>query len=400
MANCRRWVKLGHEVHVITCAPNVPNGVVYEGYRNRFCQTEVIDGIRVTRVWTYLAANKGTAKRILNYLSFMVSATLAGLSAQRPDLVLATSPQFFNGWAGVILSRLRRLPLVLEIRDLWPDSIVVLGAMQNRHLLRVLYWLEKRMYAASDRIVTVGEGYRQDLLDKGVSDSIISVIPNGVDKELFFPIPADPEARGRYCPNGGFTCAYVGTIGMACGLEVILEAAHILRKEGINGIRFLLVGDGAQREELEQRARLDGLDNVVFTGRIDKHLVPRVLSVVDACLVHLRKTDLFKRVLPSKIFEIAAMEKPIILGVEGCAAEIVKAAEAGICIEPEDAQGLVNAVNRLANDRPLGESLGKSGRRYVMRYYDRDSLAERYVSLLQQTGRRRVRRSCGRENVL
>ena len=386
-ANCRRWAKLGHQVDVITSAPNVPNGVVYEGYRNRICRTELIDGVRVTRVWTYLAANRGLARRIGNYLSYMASATLAGMLAKRPDVVIATSPQFFNGWAGVVLSRLRRIPFVLEIRDMWPDSIVALGGLKNERLLRMLYGLEDRMYRAADHIVTVGEGYQRDLCDKGVARRRISIIPNGVDKELFSPGEPERAAVEKYCLKDGFTCAYVGTIGMACGLDVVLDAAGRLRQAGRHDVRFLLVGDGARCEELQQRVMAEGLDNVVFTGRVAREQVPEILAAVDGCFVHLRKADLFKRVLPSKIFEMAAMRKPIILGVEGCAAELLQEAGGGICIEPDNAGQLVAAVKQLAGDPSLRRLLGNSGHRYVMEHYDRNTLADTYLEVLARVTR-------------
>ena len=383
--NCKRWVRKGHEVTVVTCAPNCPDGVVYDGYKNRLWQSEVVDGIRVVRVWTYIAANRGAVRRIMNFVSYMCSAALLSLlRLKKPDVIIATSPQFFCGWAGLIASRLRRVPFLLEIRDIWPDSIVVVGAMKNKSLLRVLYRLEGRMYAAANRIVTVGSGYKADLVDKGVPERQIAVVPNGVDKELFSPAAADKDTARRYFRKDGFTCAYVGTIGMACGLDVVLAAARILQSEGRRDVRFLLVGDGARRRELETTAREEGLDNVVFTGRVPKHRVPRILSAADACLVHLKKADLFKRVLPSKIFEMAAMAKPIILGVEGCAAEVIRDAGAGICIEPENPQALAEAVKRLAGDRPWGKSLGLAGHHFVMKHYNRDVLADDYLDVLEQ----------------
>ena len=182
---CRRWVAMGHAVTVITGVPNVPNGVAYEGYENKWFQRERVDGIETIRVWTYLAPNKGTARRILNYLSLMLSATVAALYVRKPDLVIATSPQFFCGWAGVWVGRLRRIPFILEVRDLWPESIVAVGAMRAGRWLRLLKWLEKRMYAAATRIVTVGEGYRRCLIEKRVAAERISVVMNGIDREVF-----------------------------------------------------------------------------------------------------------------------------------------------------------------------------------------------------------------------
>jgi glycosyltransferase involved in cell wall biosynthesis len=379
----RRFVKLGFEVNVVTCAPNVPNGVVYPGYRNRWRSREIVEGIETLRVWTYLAPNKGTLRRILNYLSFCAMATLAGLGARRPDLVIATSPQFFCGWAGVFVSRLRRVPFVLEVRDLWPDSIAAVGAMRSSWLLRGLGWLERRMYAAATRIVTVGRGYQQELEARGVPAERISVIPNGVDRGRFDPAADASQLRARFAPNGEFLCSYVGTIGMGCGLSVVLRAAAKLRAMGRSDVVFLLVGDGAVREELEREAREAGLDRVVFTGRLPKAEMPGVIAASDACLVHLARRPLFRTVMPSKIFEAAAMAKPIVLGVEGFAAEVVGGAGAGICIEPENAEQLVAAVLRLAADRELARSLGRAGQERIAAAYDYSALAKDYAELIR-----------------
>ncbi len=378
---CRRWVAAGHQVTVLTGAPNVPGGVVYDGYKNALYRRETVDGVDVVRVWTFLAANKGTVRRILNYLSYMLAAGFVGLFLRRPDVVIATSPQFFCGWAGVWLSRVRRLPFVLEIRDLWPESIATVGAVSHRGLLRILEWLELRMYAAATRIVTVGEGYREQLLARGVPVESIDIVPNGVDREAFSQGDG-ARLREQYGLGNAFVCSYIGTIGSACGLGVVLRAARRLRDEGRDDVVFLLVGDGSIRESLEKEAKEAGLDQVVFAGRQDKSAMPDYLAMSDACLVHLAKKDLFRTVLPSKIFEAAAMERPIVLGVEGHAAEIVLGAEAGICIEPENEQELVEAVVKLAANPELAKKLGQAGREKIAAHYDYDRLAEEYGKIV------------------
>jgi hypothetical protein len=381
---CRRWVAMGHDVTVITGVPNVPNGVAYEGYQNRCFQRERVDGIETIRVWTYLAANKGTTRRILNYLSLMFSATVAALFVRKPDLVIATSPQFFCGWAGVWVSRLRRIPFILEVRDLWPESIVAVGAMRAGRWLRFLEWLEKRMYAAATRIVTVGAGYRDQLTDRGVATKRIDIVPNGVDRGLFADRGGGSALREKFDLGGAFVCSYIGTIGMGSGLDVVLRAARLLRDEGREDIVFMLVGDGAVREALERTVRQEGLNRVIFTGRQDKRVVPIFLAMADACLVHLVRRDLFRTVLPSKIFEAAAMKKPIILGVEGSAAQIVGEANAGICIEPENETDLVEAVTQLARDRDLAGRMGQAGFESIAAVYDYDRLAEKYAKIIER----------------
>lgn len=382
-ALCAHWARNGHQVEVITCVPNVPNGVVYEGYRNQLCQTEILDGVQVTRVWSYLSANQGTVRRIVNFISYMVMAVLAAWFRRRPDVVIATSPQFFCGWAGLIAARLRiqRVPFILEIRDLWPDSIIAVGAIANRYVLRSLYWLEKWLYRGASHIVTVGDGYCEDLVAKGVPREKLSVIPNGVDRDTFWPRQAG-DFLSRYGIHNQFTCAYVGTIGMAAGLEIAIEAAERLRASGRDDVAILLVGDGAEREKLERIAGEKGLTNLVFTGRLPKAEIPEILAATDVCFVHLRKADLFTRVLPSKIFEMAAMKKPIILGVQGHAARLIQDACAGICIEPENSEQFVSAVCSLASDPEGRLRLGQAGHDYVVANYDRASLADKYLRVL------------------
>jgi hypothetical protein len=380
---CKRWVRDGHSVTVITGAPNHPSGVLYPGYHNWPLQQEYFDGIRVLRVWTFLAANKGKKRRTLNFLSYMIMSLLLALYLRRPDVLIATSPQFFCGWSGVLVAALKRLPFILEIRDIWPESISAVGASKRNILIWLLERMERQMYDSAFRIVTVGEGYKQKLIERKVPASKIEVVTNGVDRELFVSNARDPEICDKYSLGDRFVCSYVGTIGMASGLDVALRAAKILKDKGRDDVRIMLVGDGAIREDLENSAKDQGLDNVIFTGRVDKKIVPRILASTDACLVHLREQELFESVLPSKIFEAAGMAKPIILGVRGCAAELVQEANCGICIEPEDENALVAAIEKLAADRDLARRLGQSGNEYVHKHFDRDNLSRQYFQVIR-----------------
>ncbi len=376
-----RWVRAGHDVTVVTCAPNCPDGVVFAGYRNQLrSQTEMVDGIRVVRVWTWIAPNKGMVRRILNYVSYMVSAVWSALWLPRPDVVVSTSPQFFCGWAGVWYHWLKRVPFVLEIRDIWPESISAVGAMKKGLATRFLEWLERRMYLAADQIVTVGHGYKEQIAAKVPVGDRISVVMNGVDAELFAPRPRDAEFLKQWGLEKKFVCSYVGTIGMAHGLEVVTRAARVLQEQGRTDIAFLIVGDGARRAELERLTAQESVQqNVIFTGRMSRDQMPTVLASSDVCLVHLRKTELFETVVPSKIFETMAMGRPIIMGVRGESREIVKAAGAAIEMEPESQTDLVNGLLKLADDAAFCESLSRSARDYVVEHYDRNKQAARML---------------------
>ncbi len=385
--HCVRWAQEGHDVTVVTCVPNCPEGNVYAGYRNRWrTQEEWIDGVRVIRVWTWVAPNAGTARRIMGFLTYLASAVLASLRIARPDVVIATSPQFFCGWAGVFVSRLKRRPLVLEIRDIWPESIVAVGAMSSRLLLRTLESLERRMYRAADHIVAVGDGYRDNILRKVDVGDRISVVTNGVDLRQFSPRRPDDAFLRQHGLSGSFVCSYLGTIGMAHGLDVVVRAATQLLARGRKDIRFCLVGDGADRARLEEMTRAAGVQElVVFAGRQPKERIPTLLASSDACLIHLRSCELFGTVIPSKIFETMAMGRPMIMGVRGEARDIVHRAEAGLDMEPDAAESLAACVMRLADDPELTLRLSASAREFVAEHYDRDRLARRLLKTLHET---------------
>ncbi len=384
--HCKRWSQSGHDVTVITCAPNCPSGVVYEGYRNTLRrQVETVDGVRIVRVWTHLAANAGRVRRVVNFITFLLSATLAAIRLPRPDVVVATSPQFFCGWAGVFVSRLKRAPLVLEIRDIWPESIQTVGALRNGWLLRILETLERWMYRAARHIVAVGDGYRDKILQKVDMRDRISVITNGVDLSQFRPGKAQPRLLEQWGLGSRFVCSYVGTIGMAHGLEVVPAAARILKNKGRDDIGFLLVGDGADRKRLEKQVRDAGLgESVVFAGRQPKEEIPAILASSNACLIHLKSCELFGTVIPSKIFETMAMGRPTVMGVRGEARDIVLQAGAGLPMEPDSAESLVGAVEQLADNPQRASLLGRSARNTVVQRYNRDVLAARFLELLEE----------------
>lgn len=375
-ALAERWVKAGHEVTVITCAPNVPNGIVYEGYENKRTE-ETINGVKVVRVKTYLAANKGAVKRMLNFVSYFVSALWAALWMKKADVVIATSPQIFCGYAGVWYKRLKGAKLVTEIRDIWPESMGAVGAKIPGLAYKALEMIERAMYRSCEALVTVGEGYRQRLIEKGVDEKKISIVMNGTDLETYSPREKNRELLKAHGLEGKFVVSYIGTVGMACGLEVVLEAA----KKVPENVAFVIVGDGAHRVQLEEAAK--GLKNVVFTGRQPKSSMPDWVSSSDANLVHLKKTELFTTVMPSKIFESAGCQRPIIMGVDGFAKKLVMDAGAGVDMVPEDAESLAKCVETLVKDAALCEQLGRNAYENIAKVHNRDQQAKDYISILE-----------------
>ena len=369
---------------MITCPPNVPNGVVYDGYSNKRT-SEVINGVKVERVGLYIAANKGAIKRMFNFVSYFFKALMAAMRLPKPDVVIATSPQIFCGYAGVWYKRLTRIPLVIEIRDIWPESMEAVGARIPRLAYKSLEMIERAMYRVSDKIVTVGEGYFDRLADKGVLKEKMSIIMNGTDLAVYRPLPKNEALLKEYGLDGKFVVSYIGTIGMACGLEVVLDAAEKFNHvEHAEHIVFVLVGDGAHREKLEVEAKNRGLKNVVFTGRQPKSSMPDWVASSDASLVHLKASGLFKTVMPSKIFESAGCKRPIIMGVDGYAKKLVMDAKAGLDMKPESEDSLVECVQKLVSDEALCGQLGENAYKNIALVHNRDKQAEDYLKVLQE----------------
>jgi glycosyltransferase involved in cell wall biosynthesis len=380
--HCRAWAKAGHDVTVVTCVPNHPSGKSYPGYKNGLYRSEMVDGVRVVRLWTFLAANEGFLLRTLNYLSYLLSASVALPWLPPADVVVSTSPQFFCGLTGLVARRIKRAPWVLEIRDLWPESIVTVGAMRKGAAVRFLEWLEGLAYRDADHIVSVTNSFVPHIAARGGNIDGITVIKNGVDLELFTRTGSAESIKAQLGLQGRFVAAYVGTHGMAHGLDVILEAAERLREDP--RIAFLLVGDGAERARLQQVKEERQLDNVQILGQRPKADMPKIWAATDASLILLRRNDLFKKVIPSKMFEAMAMRCPIILGVEGEARALLDEAGAGIAMTPESAEELAAAVVKLAGSPEVAAQLGAQGYVHVRENYDRARIAHRSLDLLKE----------------
>ena len=342
------WVRAGHHVTVLTCAPNFPEGKVFPEYRNRWYFVEEMDGIRVVRVKTYITANEGFLKRTLDYMSFMVAAFIVGLFQKRPDVIVATSPQLFAALGAWMLAAVRRRPFIFELRDLWPASIVAVGALQN---IRIVFWLEKLelfLYRQATSVVSVTNAFKADLTERGISEGKIAVVINSADLDRYAPRPRDQDLALEYELHQKFVVGYIGTHGMAHALHRVLEAAELLRDW--EDIVFLFVGGGATRDELLVQTTRMGLKNVRLIPRQPKELMPRVWSVCDVALIHLKNDSLFKAVLPSKIFEAMAMGLPILLVLpDGEAAAMIRETGAGIIVPPGKPELLATAVTELYN---------------------------------------------------
>lgn len=374
----REWVKAGHEVTVITCAPNFPKGKVYEGYSNKLFQTEWMDGVKVVRVWSYITANKGFLKRTIDFISFSITSFFAGLF-YKADVIVATSPQFFTALSGRTLSFFKRTPWVMEVRDLWPESIKTVGAMKDNAFIRYFEWEEKLCYRTAQKIVVVTDSFKRVLINRGIPADKIEVVKNGVNKDLFVPVEKDCGLIKELGLEHKKIVGYIGTHGMAHRLDFILKVAKSV--EGQNNWHFILIGEGAEKTNLLKMKEDLGLSNVTMLDSVPKQEVARYISILDLALINLKKSDLFKTVIPSKIFENAGMEIPIIMGVEGEAKEIVEKYGAGLCFEPENEDDFIEKMSKLLDNSSLYTDC-KAGCRQLADNFDRKLLANKMLDIL------------------
>ena len=384
----RYWAKTGHDVSVLTGFPNHPTGVIPPEYRSRvrgMVARESVDGVNVVRTWLLPFPNRKAYERMLNYSSFCVSAATTGMFVSSPDVVIGTSPQLLVGLSAWWIARAKRVPFVFEVRDLWPESLAAVGmGNENSVLHRSLSRIARFLYRKADHIVVVTQAFEEYLVEHWkVPRQKISVVENGVETNLFAPRKSDHDMRSRLNAEGKFIVCYIGTMGMAHGLETLVDAADRLRQSAPD-VLFLLVGEGADKERIIALAKTRGLDNLRFIDQQPRETIPAYISASDASLVLLKKADLFKTVIPTKMLEFMSCARPVILGVDGQAREIMERAQAGIFIEPGNADALVDAVNRLHADAYLRETLGSNGRRHIVEHFSREQTAATYIEVLER----------------
>jgi glycosyltransferase involved in cell wall biosynthesis len=377
--HCREWIDEGHQVTVITCAPNFPQGEVYQGYSNKIFQKEDVGGIEVIRVWSYITSNDGFIKRTLDYFSFAVTSFLAGLF-RKMDVIVATSPQFFTTWSGWALSKVKRTPWVFELRDLWPESIKTVGALDDGFIYRMLEKIELFLYRSADLVVPVTDAFKENLMDRGIDPEKQVVIPNGSNLELFSGESINGSIRQEMRLENKFIIGYIGTHGLAHNLDFILDCVDEIGNEEFH---FLFIGDGAEKENLVAQAKEKNIKNVTFVDPVPKEQVPDYLASVDVSLVPLKKSDTFKTVIPSKIFEAAAMDTPVLLGVEGQAQQILEEYGAGVCFEPENKDDFLKKLKILKEDKQLYREKSDNAKT-LAKAYDRKKLARKMLKELKK----------------
>lgn len=380
----RVWAAEGHEVQILTGFPNHPTGVIHRQYRGRKRIDEEVEGYLVSRCWLYATPNEGFVRKTIGHLSFMASGLVLGWRRTRkPDVVVVSSPTFFSILTAWVFAKRFRVPLVVEVRDLWPGVFVELGILTNRWVIRVLEKLELAAYRSASKVVVVTEGFRENLASRGVTSSKIEVITNGVDLQLFQPGQRSMETRQMLgATDQDILVLYLGAHGISQGLHTVLEAADRLR-HGTDGgrIRFALVGDGADRQKLLQYAQELRLDNLIMIESVRREEVPGLLQAADIGIVPLRNIPLFETFIPSKMFEFLAAGVPVIGTLSGESADILQKAGATV-IPPEQPTLLADAVAALAMSDERRHEQRKLGREFVEAEYDRRALAHRYSALL------------------
>jgi glycosyltransferase involved in cell wall biosynthesis len=375
--HCQEWINSGVDVTVITCAPNFPHGKLYAGYKNRLYQKENIGGIKVIRVWSYMSSNNGFLKRVLDYLSFSFMSFWIGVF-QKFDIIVATSPQFFTTWTGYGLSKIKRKPWIFELRDIWPESIKTVGALKQGRIINVLEKIELFLYRNSTKVVAVTDAFKENLISRGIDANKIEVITNGSNLELFSAREKDLELVKKLHLKDKFIVGYIGTHGLAHSLDFIVNSLAKITDESIH---FLFIGDGAMKKNVVQIANNLKLKNITFLDAVPKEEVPLYLSICDISLAPLKNEENFKTVIPSKIFEASAMEKPTLLGVRGQAQKILEEYHAGICFEPENEKDFIDKLMILKDKKVYLEC--QEGCKLLAKAYDRKKLAKEMLEIIQ-----------------
>lgn len=375
--HCREWVARGHEVTVLTCAPNFPKGKLFEGYKNKLSQTEMVDGIQVIRVWSYMAANSGTLKRIADYVSYAWMAFWRGLFI-KTDVIIGTSPQFFTINAAYALSVCKRKKWFLEVRDLWPESIKAVGAIKNSGTIRFLEKLELFLYKKATGVIVVTDSFKENIANRGIDSAKISVVKNGILKEKFQHITDTQKIRSSLgIAKEKTIVGYVGTHGLSHRLDFIIKTAVDLQEKYV----FLFIGDGAEKQSLRKLKDSISAENVLLIDSQSQADILPYLQLIDISLVNLRQSDTFKTVIPSKIFEAAACRKPILLGVEGEAKQLIEKYHAGLAFVPENREDFTKQLNKLSDDQKLYD-ICQQGCDQLVADFNRKTLAADLLSIL------------------
>lgn len=377
-----RLKKLGIDVSVLTAMPNYPQMQIYKGYEGKNYVYEEIETIPVHRASIFLPKSKSIIQRLLNYFSFVYSSAKVGVKKiGKVDVILCESPPLFLGYSAMYLKRKKKAKLIFNVSDLWPESAEKLGVVTNKYMLKLAYNLEEKLYKKSVLVTGQTQGICKSINER-FTDVKTYWLPNGVDVSYYNPALVQSNWR----QENGFQAndilfLYAGIIGLAQGLEIILHAADKLRQH--SHIKFILLGSGPVKEQLQALKNEKQLNNVFFFDAVSKKEMPQIVQAIDVSIIPLKKLELFLGAIPSKIFENLAMEKAVILGVDGEARELfVNQGRCALYSEPENVEDLVSNVLKLAENEELRLELGKQGRLYVETSFNRDIIAQKFYQLI------------------
>jgi glycosyltransferase involved in cell wall biosynthesis len=372
-------VRLGHKVTVLTEFPNHPKGIIPPEYRRRWYVKDELEGIRVVRVRVYARPVKTFFTRLGFYLTFMVNAALVGTLIKGPfDIVYATSPPYFVGVTGLWLSLVKRARFVYEVRDLWVQSAAELGELSNPRLLKMAGWLDRLYYRKARRIIAVTRGIYDALAARGLGAKL-HLIYNGTNCELIYD--RGDGMRRELGWGEKFVVMYAGILGIAQGLEEICRVVEQLKSDA--GIQFAFVGEGPVKHRIEALKKERQLTNLTLLGEIPRERIAEYLSAADCCLVPLKKRETFRGALPSKMFDVMACSRPLLLSVDGEARELVERIGAGLYVEPENDEQLRQAILTLKADPARAKKMGTAGRAFVENNFSRRQAAVELEKILQ-----------------
>lgn len=373
--------KFGHEITILTAMPNYPKGEIFEEYKGKKVVIEELEGIKIVRTGIYATKDKSFTKRLRNYLSFTFSSVLTGSRyTDKQDAIITESPPLFLGWSGYVLSKMKKAKFVFNISDLWPESAVKLGVLHNKALIKMSTWLEEFCYRRAHAVTGQTRGIVDNIVSRGIDKNKVHLITNGVNTEFFKKENRDEEFRKELGIENKFAVCYAGIHGIAQGLQNVIEAAEILKN--YDKIKFLFFGEGPEKNDLINMVKEKALTNVEFFPVQSKSKMPRIIASMDATVIPLKKLDLFKGALPSKMFEALSSELPIVLAVEGEAEKLINDAKAGITVESENSEEIAEAVLKLYNNSELRKSLGENGRKYAIENYSRESITRKLEKIL------------------
>lgn len=379
------WAQAGHQVTVLAGMVHYATGKKHPEYKGKFLVTEH-DGPNITikRCHVSEAYNKSFLGRAWAYMSFTFSSTLAGLGVSEPDVMISTSPPLTVGVTGAILSKLKKVPMVFEVRDLWPESAIDTGVLTNKWIIKLSYWMERISYRSARWINVLTPAFEEALISrKGISKDRISMIPNAADLDLITPGPRENWVREKYHLQNKFVVTYVGAHGVANCLSQLIDAAKLLKASSPD-VQIVLVGDGMEKPGLMEKVNRENLDNVTFIDSVPKSQINDFINASDICTAVLKRIDTFKTVYPNKVFDYMAAARPIIIGIDGVARKLIEDAGAGLYVEPENPVAFADAVLRMKNEpQPLAQ-YAASGLEYVRKNFSREVLAGRYMAILQK----------------